>query len=139
MNKNEICIFALPKEFATEEYVDRMTYYAIQAHPIDITFVRNRRTKDTFNTIVNFGSCTNITNRIEWLLGYDVKGKIRAVIVHADKEDQPDENMWFDVRWADTPAERELKRLKRDNARLKRYNAMLKRDNAKLKHQVVFV
>ena len=132
MNTNEICIFALPKEYATEEYVGRMTYYAIQAHPIDISFVRNRRTKDTFNAIVNLGSCTNITNRIERLLDYDVQGKIQAVVVHADKEDQPDENVWFDVRWADSPAERELKRLKRDNARLKR-------DNARLRSQIASV
>ena len=132
MYTNEICVFALPKELANKEYVGRMTYYAIWAHPIEITFVRNRRTKDTFNAIVNLGSCTNITNRIERLLDYDVQGKIQAGVVHADKEDQPDENVWFDVRWADSPAERELKRLKRDNARLKR-------DNARLRSQIAAV
>ena len=133
MNTNEICIFALPKECATEDYVDRMAIYAVHASPIEVTFVKNRRTKGTFNAIVNFGANHQITNSLEWLLDYEVRGKIQAIHHQPDKEDQPVENVWFDVRWAYTPVERANARLRQENARLKRANAGLKRANAGLK------
>lgn len=126
MNTNEVCIFSLPKEYANKNYVEHMTIYAIRASPIEISFVRNNRTKDTFNAIAKFGTNHQITDRLEWLLGYEIQGRIQAIHHHPDKEDQPIKNMWFDIRWADTPEKRALKRLKRENARLKRENAKLK-------------